>query len=186
MKEISGPESPLVCRSLSGREGLPRWHSDKESACQCRRHKRRGFNPWVGKIPWRRKWQPAPVPLPGKSHGRRSLAGYSPWGCKESDTTEAEHAQVGTKVAERLLVQSLFFQLCCKETMISWGWEVLGVHTARASLCPLGNSPTCWACVTSVLTLADLRCMCSGYQCGGRGGWDRMWVDVKMLYWMGV
>ena len=43
---------------------------------------------WVGKIPWRRKWQPTPVLLPGKSHGWRSLVGYSPWGRKESDTTE--------------------------------------------------------------------------------------------------
>jgi len=40
------------------------------------------------KIPWRRKWQPTPVFLPGKFHGQRSLAGYSPWGCNESDTTE--------------------------------------------------------------------------------------------------
>ena len=40
------------------------------------------------KIPWRRKWWPTPVFLPGESHGQRSLAGYSPWGCKESDTTE--------------------------------------------------------------------------------------------------
>ena len=47
-----------------------------------------GFDPWVGKIPWRRKWQPTPVFLPGKSHGQRSLAGYSPWGCKASHTTE--------------------------------------------------------------------------------------------------
>ena len=47
-----------------------------------------GFNPRVGKIPWRRKWQPIPVLLPEKSHGQRSLAGYSPWGHKESDTTE--------------------------------------------------------------------------------------------------
>ena len=44
--------------------------------------------PWVGKIPWRREWQPTPVFLPGESHGQRSLVGYSPWGCKESDTTE--------------------------------------------------------------------------------------------------
>ena len=51
--------------------------------------KRCGFNPWVGKIPWRREWQPTPVVLPGESHGQRSLAGYSPWGHKESDTTEA-------------------------------------------------------------------------------------------------
>ena len=50
-----------------------------------------GFNPWVGKIPWRRKWQPTPVFLPGESHGRRSLVGYSPWGRKESDTAEQLH-----------------------------------------------------------------------------------------------
>ena len=47
-----------------------------------------GFYLWVRKIPWRRKWQPTPVFLPGKSHGQRSLAGYSPWGHKESDTTK--------------------------------------------------------------------------------------------------
>ena len=44
---------------------------------------------WVGKICWRRAWQPTPIFLPGESHGQRSLAGYSPWGRKESDTTEA-------------------------------------------------------------------------------------------------
>ena len=49
---------------------------------------RPGFDPWVRKIPWRRIWQPTPVCLPGKSHEPRSLVGYSPWGCKESDTTE--------------------------------------------------------------------------------------------------
>ena len=46
------------------------------------------LDPWVGKIPWRRKWQPTLVYLPGEFHGQRSLAGYSPWGRKESDTTE--------------------------------------------------------------------------------------------------
>ena len=49
---------------------------------------RPGFNPWVGKIPWRREWQPTSVLLRGKSHGLRSLVGYSPWGRKESNTTE--------------------------------------------------------------------------------------------------
>ena len=53
-----------------------------------RRHKTREFDPWVGKIPWRRARQPTPEFLPGESHGQRSLAGYSPQGCKESDTTE--------------------------------------------------------------------------------------------------
>ena len=55
----------------------------KELACQCRRHKRRGFSLWVGKIPWRRAWQPTPVVLPGESHGQRNLMSYSPWGQKE-------------------------------------------------------------------------------------------------------
>ena len=52
---------------------LPTCLSGKESACQCRRCR---FNPWVRKIPWRRKWQPTPVFLPGESHGQRSRAGY--------------------------------------------------------------------------------------------------------------
>ena len=58
----------------------------KESTCQCRRHKGLWFNPWVRKIPWKRKWQPTPVFLPGKSHGQRSLAGHSPWGPQKSQT----------------------------------------------------------------------------------------------------
>ena len=48
---------------------------------------------WVRKIPWRRKWQPTPVFLPGKSHGQRSLVGYSPWYCKMMDTTKHTHTQ---------------------------------------------------------------------------------------------
>ena len=67
--------------------GLPGWLSGKESACQCRRLKRCGFDPWIRKIPWRRKWELTPVFLPGKSHGQKSQAGYSPWGLKESDNT---------------------------------------------------------------------------------------------------
>ena len=67
---------------------LPRRLSGKEPVCQCRRCKRCRFNPWVGKIPWSRKWQPTPVFLPGRFHGQRSLVGYSPWGCKGLDVTE--------------------------------------------------------------------------------------------------
>ena len=52
---------------------------------QCRRSV---FHPWVRKIPWRKKWQLTPVFLPGRSHGQRSLTGYSPWGHKESDTAD--------------------------------------------------------------------------------------------------
>ena len=64
---------------------LPRWLSGEETACQSRRG---GFEPWAGKIPWRRAWQPTPVLLPGEAHGQRSLAGFSPQGCNELDTTE--------------------------------------------------------------------------------------------------
>ena len=61
---------PLSHLSISSNHSLlPLWLSGKESTCQCQRHRRYGFNPWVGKIPWRRKWQPTPVFLPGKFHG---------------------------------------------------------------------------------------------------------------------
>ena len=59
-----------------------------DSKASCLQWGRPGFDPWVRKILWRRKWQPTPVLLPGKSQGRRSLVGYSPWGHKESDMTE--------------------------------------------------------------------------------------------------
>ena len=69
---------------------IPNWASlvaqtVKKICLQCRRPR---FDPWVGKVPWRRAWQPTPVFLPGESHGQRSLVGYNPQGHKESDTTE--------------------------------------------------------------------------------------------------
>ena len=88
-----GKGRSLQCRAGKGRRTefeskeaavaslVARW----ESVClQCGRP---GFHPWVGKIPWRRKWQPTPVFLPGESHGWRNLVGYSPWGRKGSGTT---------------------------------------------------------------------------------------------------
>ena len=76
------PGSPLPTMTFPGGAG------GKEAACQCRRQKRCRFNPWVRKIPWRRTWQPTPVFLFGESNEQSSLEGYSPWGPKESDTTE--------------------------------------------------------------------------------------------------
>ena len=70
---------------------FPRWCSDKESTCQGRRHERGGFDPWVGKIPWRRKWQPTPAFLPGAFHGQRSLEGYSPRGFKRVGQDQYVH-----------------------------------------------------------------------------------------------
>ena len=72
--------------------GIPRWCSGKESACQCRRCMKCGFDPWVWKIPWKRIWYLPPVFLPGKFHEQRSLAGYSSWGHNESDMTNTMHA----------------------------------------------------------------------------------------------
>ena len=76
---------------------LPWWLSGKEFACQCRSHRKCGFDPCVGKVPWRRTWQHTPVFLPGKCHRQRSLVGYSPWGHKESVMTKVfEHKCVFT------------------------------------------------------------------------------------------
>ena len=70
--------------------------SGKEFTCQCRRPRRRELDHWIRKIPWRRKWQPTPVFLPGESHGQRSL-----WatvlGVTESDTTEHKHTHIHTQ-----------------------------------------------------------------------------------------
>ena len=74
----------LACPWLySGSQGFP--------GGQCRRCQRWRFDPLVQKVPWRRKWQPTPAFLSGKFHGQRSLAGYSPWVCKELNTTERAH-----------------------------------------------------------------------------------------------
>ena len=75
-------------RALNHFTSFPGGTSGKEPSCQCRRHKRRGFNPWVAKIPWRRAWQPTPVFFPGESHGQRSLVGYSSWSRTDSERTE--------------------------------------------------------------------------------------------------
>ena len=68
---------------------LPDGAIGKEPACDCRRHKRLGLDPWVRKIPRRRAWQPTLVFLPGESYVHRSLAGHRPQGREESDMTEA-------------------------------------------------------------------------------------------------
>ena len=89
---LSQPQSflqPRCCAvNYMERAALASLVAQTVKCLQCRRPR---FNPWVGKIPWRRKWQPTPVILPGKSHGQRSLVGYSPWGHKEPDATERLH-----------------------------------------------------------------------------------------------
>ena len=70
-------------------KGFPGGSLGKEPTCQCRRRKRPRFNPWDGKILWRRAWQPTPAFLPGEPHRQRSMVGSSSWGDEASDTTEA-------------------------------------------------------------------------------------------------
>ena len=76
-------------------EGSPGGSSGKQPACQCRRHSRLGFVLWVRKIPWRRKWQPTPVFLPGEFHRQKSLVDFSPWDHKEFDATEHTGTHIG-------------------------------------------------------------------------------------------
>ena len=82
-------QTTLIGVHISKSWDFPGVTSGKELACQSRRHKRHKFSSWARKIPWRRAWTPTPVFLPGESHGQRRLVGYSPWGHKELDTTEA-------------------------------------------------------------------------------------------------
>ena len=90
--------------------GLPCGSVVKNPPAMLETRRRRGSYPWVGKILWRRKWQPTPVFLPGKSHGQRSLAGYSPWVTKELDTTKKQQHKLSQTTGE----SSLF----CKSTLI--------------------------------------------------------------------
>ena len=62
--------------------GVPRWLSDKEPTCQCGRHRRHGFDPWVGKIPWKNEWQPPPIFWPWEFHGQRCYSGLQSMGSK--------------------------------------------------------------------------------------------------------
>ena len=79
------PSSPCLCKWLVDTlRGFPGVSDSKESACNADL----GFDSWVGKIPFRREWQPTPVFLPGEFHEQRSVVGYSPWGHKESDKIE--------------------------------------------------------------------------------------------------
>ena len=88
LKLQSGRQEKHHARNVScEKQGFPGGASCKEPTCQYRRHKWRGLDPWVRKIPWKRAQQPTLVLLPGESHGQRSLVGYCPWGCKELDMT---------------------------------------------------------------------------------------------------
>ena len=116
----------------------------KNLPANTRRHRRRGFDPRVRKIPWRRIWQPTPVFLPGEFHGQRSLAGYSPWGCNESDTTEQLSTHTGMPcISLEKMTESpgLFIQ-------VPHAWWINNHQNAVAgpvlvALCVLSSQQTC-------------------------------------------
>ena len=114
--------------------GFPGGTCGREHGCQHMRLKRWGFNPWVGKIPWRRAWQSTPGFLPGESHEQRSLTGYSPWGSKESDTTEATEHACGHTLALKKYIngETMMLPTCCH----CWRW--LGPGMDLCSRAPLG------------------------------------------------
>ena len=115
--------------------GLPGGSQVKASACVCPQCGRPGFDSWVGNIPWRRKWQPTPVFLPGESHGQRNLMGCSPRGPKELGMTERLH---------------LHFQSLCKSP---YGliFNLMSLSSLRSSLSLLFSSQACLLAAPSCL-----------------------------------
>ena len=103
----------MICRLCSDFS----WLNGKESACQHRRFKKMRVGSLGLEIPWRRKWKPTPALLPGKSHGQRSLEGYSPWGRKESDTTEHAHTDAKAQVKCYLSIST---QVLKVHNSLSW------------------------------------------------------------------
>ena len=94
--------------------GAFQWFTGKEATCQCKRHWRHKFDPWVRKLPWRRKWQPTPVFVPGESHEQRSLAGYV-HGVIKSQTQLSTHTltwHVSYNIRDLQYVQFSSFFVC--------------------------------------------------------------------------
>ena len=128
-----------------------RWLSGKESACQCRRPR---FNPWVGKISWSRKQQPASVFLPGNCRGQRSLAGYSPWSCKSVGHELATDSNNKLRMLLMIINHSVLFnsnkenesfsrnlQIMCTQTVLTLGGAVSWRKVYQA-LCSFQNKPS--------------------------------------------
>ena len=113
------------------------WHRRQRIHLQSRRFR---FDPWVRKIPWRKEWLPSLIFLPGESHGQRSLVGYSPWGRKESDTTErlSKHTHTSQHRARQRKEEKKKKQ-CRKKKQDNEDREVRKSHTMKT---PDGHWPS--------------------------------------------
>ena len=108
LRNVTLFQAPLLLRGKLAFLGPPSWLSGKESACRCRRH---SFDPWVGKIPWRRKWQPTPVFLLGKFHGQRGAWWAAGHGVAELDPTEPLSTGFSLDIFLRFITFSYFSHL---------------------------------------------------------------------------
>ena len=133
--------------------GLPWWLNGKESACQCRRHR---FNPWVRKIPWRRKWQPTLVFFPGESHGQRTLVGYTPWGHQR-----VRHDLATKQPQQNLSLNEFYHNLFLRLLSFTHLW-----HFARKKIFLLLFSPF----QQNFVPLGSLRCILSSFK-----RWAQLW-----------
>ena len=104
--------------------GFPGGTRGKEPACQYWIHETHRFNPWVGKMPWRRAWQPTPVFLPGESRGQKSLVGYSLWGHKESERTEITLQECSEHPNTANIRRWIAWRMACEP----WGRFLLSVY----------------------------------------------------------
>ena len=114
---------------------LPWWLRQQRICLQC---KRPGFDPWVRKIPQRRKWQSTPVFLPGESRGQRSLVGYSPWGCKDLDITEWPTVSLSFRINNYTMDEHMKYNLLLKGRLVQkrpfeWG-DWFGKVTQRKTV----------------------------------------------------
>ena len=160
--------------------GFPGGSSGKEPACQCRRHRRCRFNPWVRKIPWRRAWQPIPVFLPGKSHGHRSLVSCAPEGHKESNTTEMIYytAAVAAKSLQSCPT------LCDPIDSSPPGSAILGILQARTLECIAISFSTAWKWKVKVNPLSRVRLLVTPWTAAHQA--PRSMGFSSQEYWSGV
>ena len=139
-----------------------RWHSGKESPCQCRRCNRCRFDPWVGKIPWSRRRQPTPVFMPGKFHGQRSLAGYSLLGCRVRHDWACMRARAHTHTHTH--------------THTLWIWEM------QTSQAPTQTT----ACVLYVQLLHSCLTLSNTMNCSPPGTFVHGILQASILEWVAI
>ena len=148
-----GPLPALCALPAKQTQELPTCHRRRASFCQCRRL---GFDRWVGKIPWSRKWRPTLLFLPGKFFRQRSLLGYSPQGHKESDMTEWRNTHTHTHEQTLWICWSvnLAFSLFNKSAVLSKSLLIL-----RSIWWPFPPDLRCYRCYFSACTPSNFYCI---------------------------